>query len=212
MKQRFGKLEPGSRKSWVCFSGLFQRRRSTAETFLFMLSLHLALATLLPHLELIIPWPPQWPLLSSCILMSPAMAVRDLWLELASSVPFVQTTIFAQHARLEEHTRSMLCCPFGTRCRWGASWEIVCFVVCRPFGEYIFFFSVAVVSSGKMDKMDETLYGEPAPGSECESEPRSGSQPASSSSSCCWVQRPLWFVSGTVATETLVVVYTLSII
>lgn len=114
----------------VCFSDLFQRRRSTAETFLFMLSLHLPLATiLLPHLELIIPHRPQWPPGRSCTLTSPVTAVRDLWLERASSVRFAQTTIFARPARLEGRTPSMPCCPFGTRCRWGASREVVYFGV-----------------------------------------------------------------------------------
>lgn len=49
----------------------------------------------------------------------------------------------------------------------------------------ISFFSVAVVSSGKVDEMDETRYGESAPGPECEQpEPRKppGSRPPSSCS------------------------------
>lgn len=41
-------------------------------------------------------------------------------------------------------------------------------------GKY-FLLSVAVVSSGKVDEVDETLHVESKPGSKCEPEPGSGS-------------------------------------
>lgn len=51
--------------------------------------------------------------------------------------------------------------------------------------ENILGLSVAVLSSGEVDEVDETLYVEPEPGSECEPEPGSGTEAASSCSSCC---------------------------
>lgn len=60
----------------------------------------------------------------------------------------------------------------------------------------IFLLSVAVVSSGKVDEVDETLHVESEPGSKCEPEPWSGSWSAPSFYPCCWVQCPFWLVSG----------------
>lgn len=115
---------------WQDFIKLFQRRRSTAETFPFMPSLHSPLATLLLLLllELLMPLPLTWP--QPCTPTSLVTAVRALWWELASSVQFVLTTTCALPARLEGRTLSTLCCLSGTHYRWGTSWEEPCLYKC----------------------------------------------------------------------------------
>lgn len=164
-----------------------------------MPSLHSGLATLLPHPELIILCRTQWPLPRCCTLMSPVTAARDLLLELVSSVQSVQTTIFALPARPEGCTLSMCCCPSGTRCRWAAPWKVPYVWVCRSLWGTVFS-CVAVVSTWKVDEVDETLHVESEPVSECEPGPGPGPGPGpwsdSSFYACCWEQCPLWLVSG----------------
>lgn len=100
----------------IKFVCLFQRRRSTAETSLFMPSLPLPSDTLL-HRELPMPRLLTWVHPQHCTPTSPVTAARDALLEPASSVRCVQTTTCAPPARLKGSTPSTLCCPSGTPCR-----------------------------------------------------------------------------------------------
>lgn len=97
------------------FMLLFQKRRSTTGTFLSTPSPLSPLdhclttpITMLPHHQ---PF----------TLMLLVMDVKAPWLGPDSSVPSVLIMTCAPAASPKGHTLSMLCCPSGTQCRWGAS-------------------------------------------------------------------------------------------
>lgn len=104
----------------------FQRRRRTVETSLSTPSLPSRSATLLllllHHMELLRLCHITW-LHPPCTVTSPVTAARVPWWEPVLSAPCVPTTTCAHPARLKGLTPSTLCCPSGTHCRWGASWE-----------------------------------------------------------------------------------------